>query len=327
MEAVYECYAVQKEAEISIESNPGTLDEKKLKSYKAVGVNRISIGLQSSDDEMLRKTGRIHTYKDFLENYNLARKTGFENINIDYMSALPGQTLKSYEDSIKKILLLEPEHISAYSLIIEPETPFYKKYAQDVVLREKGETPLYLPDEDLEYDMTKTTKELLEKCGYAHYEISNYAKKGYECKHNLGYWTRKEYLGFGLGAASLYQNIRFSNARDLKQYINMEFKAISDKVSVEYLCKSLKEQSHKEVIQLLDKQTQMEEFMFLGLRMLRGISKEAFRSVFDNSVDEVYGIQILKLKQEGLLDENNAYVFPTEYGIDLNNYVCASFLR
>ena len=202
--------------EITIECNPGTITESKLLEYKKSGINRISFGLQSANDEELKSIGRIHNYAGFLESYNLARKCGFDNINVDLMSALPGQTLKSYEETLNKVVRLEPEHISAYSLIVEENTLMYDRVKKAQI---KGIN--ILPDEESERKMYYLTNNILRSNGYRKYEISNYSKPGKECKHNIGYWQRKEYLGFGIGAASLYKENRYNNISDINKYIEV----------------------------------------------------------------------------------------------------------
>ena len=268
LDAIHRNFKVRKDAEITIECNPGTLTFEKLSIYKSAGINRISVGLQSASDAELRELGRIHTYEDFLKSYDLIRKKGFSNINIDLMAALPGQTLKSYEQTLRRVLALKPEHISAYSLIIEEGTPFYEKYEADELLREKGEKPQMLPSEETERLMYERTKELLLAHGYERYEISNYARRGYACRHNIGYWRRENYLGFGLGSASLLENERFHNTTDLTDYLGGDYLAYEQ--------------------EKLDKKSQMEEFMFLGLRMTDGISTECFRQTFGLTVELVY---------------------------------------
>ena len=269
LDVIHRNFKVRKDAEITIECNPGTLTFEKLSIYKSAGINRISVGLQSASDAELRELGRIHTYEDFLKSYDLIRKKGFSNVNIDLMAALPGQTLKSYEQTLRRVLALKPEHISAYSLIIEEGTPFYEKYEADELLREKGEKPQMLPSEETERLMYERTKELLLAHGYERYEISNYARRGYACRHNIGYWRRENYLGFGLGSASLLENERFHNTTDLTDYLGGDYLAYEQ--------------------EKLDKKSQMEEFMFLGLRMTDGISTECFRQTFGLTVELVYG--------------------------------------
>lgn len=306
LDAIHRNFKVRKDAEITIECNPGTLTFEKLSIYKSAGINRISVGLQSASDAELRELGRIHTYEDFLKSYDLIRKKGFSNVNIDLMAALPGQTLKSYEQTLRRVLALKPEHISAYSLIIEEGTPFYEKYEADELLREKGEKPQMLPSEETERLMYERTKELLLAHGYERYEVSNYARRGYACRHNIGYWRRENYLGFGLGSASLLENERFHNTTDLTDYLGGDYLAYEQKK--------------------LDKKSQMEEFMFLGLRMTDGISTECFRQTFGLTVELVYGPVLEQQIADQLLRKEDGRIFLTERGLDVSNYVMAQFL-
>lgn len=306
LDAIHRNFKVRKDAEITIECNPGTLTFEKLSIYKSAGINRISVGLQSASDAELRELGRVHTYEDFLKSYDLIRKKGFSNVNIDLMAALPGQTLKSYEQTMRRVLALKPEHISAYSLIIEEGTPFYEKYEADELLREKGEKPQILPSEETERLMYERTKELLLAHGYERYEISNYARKGYACRHNVGYWRRENYLGFGLGSASLLENERFHNTTDLTDYLGGDYLAYEQ--------------------EKLDKKSQMEEFMFLGLRMTEGISTECFRQTFGLTVELVYGPVLEQQIADQLLRKEDGRIFLTERGLDVSNYVMAQFL-
>lgn len=306
LDAIHRNFKVRKDAELTIECNPGTLTFEKLSIYKSAGINRISVGLQSASDAELRELGRVHTYEDFLKSYDLIRKKGFSNVNIDLMAALPGQTLKSYEQTLRRVLALKPEHISAYSLIIEEGTPFYEKYEADELLREKGEKPQILPSEETERLMYERTKELLLAHGYERYEISNYARKGYACRHNVGYWRRENYLGFGLGSASLLENERFHNTTDLTDYLGGDYLAYEQ--------------------EKLDKKSQMEEFMFLGLRMTEGISTECFRQTFGLTVELVYGPVLEQQIADQLLRKEDGRIFLTERGLDVSNYVMAQFL-
>lgn len=306
IEALQKNFSIEKDAEITIECNPGTLTGQKLLAYKESGINRISMGLQSARNEELKKLGRIHTFEEFLHNYDLVRKTGFDNVNVDIMSALPGQTVSDWEHTLREGLKLRPEHISAYSLIIEEGTPFYQAYAADEQRREEGDEPLFLPGEETERAMYQITKELLGQKGYERYEISNYAKKGKECRHNIGYWTRKNYLGLGLGSASLVENVRFSNTSDLKAYLDGNF-----------------EPQEREV---LERKAQMEEFAFLGLRMMEGISRSRFAEVFGVEIEAVYGAVIKRMTELGLLKQQAGKIFLTEEGISVSNYVMSEFL-
>ena len=306
MEALREKFSFRKRAEITLEANPGTVDKEKLSCYKKAGINRLSFGLQSADAEELKKLGRIHTWEKFLESFQLAREAGFSNINVDLMSALPGQTKESWEKTLRQVLALQPEHISAYSLIIEEGTLFYQLYEKDVERRDAGEEPELLPSEEEERAMYEATGRILKEQGYLHYEISNYAKPGRECRHNLGYWQRRDYLGFGLGAATLLNPVRYKNTEDLEAYLGGDF-------------------SKKEFF-VLTKDNQIEETMFLGLRVLEGVSKEKFREQFSCELRVVYRKELEKLEQEGLLEEDGDFVRLTSRGIDLSNPVLAEFL-
>ena len=306
MEALREKFSFRKGAEITLEANPGTVDKEKLSFYKKAGINRLSFGLQSADAEELKKLGRIHTWEKFLESFQLAREAGFSNINVDLMSALPGQTKESWEKTLRQVLALQPEHISAYSLIIEEGTPFYQLYEKDVERRDAGEEPELIPSEEEERAMYEATGRILKEQGYLHYEISNYAKPGCECRHNLGYWQRRDYLGFGLGASTLLNPVRYKNTEDLEAYLGGDF-------------------SKKEFF-VLTKDNQIEETMFLGLRVLEGVSKEHFLEQFSCELRVVYRKELEKLEQEGLLEEEGDFVRLTSRGIDLSNPVLAEFL-
>lgn len=323
--------------EMTIECNPGTVTEKKLQSYKKAGINRLSFGLQSADNRELASIGRIHTYEDFLDSYTIARKCGFENINIDLMSALPGQSVETYRNTLEKIIALEPEHISAYSLIIEDGTKMKDRVENALALGKN-----ILPDEDEERNMYYLTEELLHEAGYKRYEISNYSKPGYECKHNIGYWKRKEYLGFGIGAASLYKEVRYNNVSDLKTYMDKLHGVqgqLSDNVlnyfyndkekSLEHMNGDRMHESNldiKETLQHLSKEEQMEEQMFLGLRMMEGVSVKNFNENFETTFDDIYGKITSKLISQGLLERGNEHIRLTNKGIDVSNYVMSEFL-
>ncbi len=312
--ALCESFDIAEDAEITMEVNPGTVTEEKASAWKKCGVNRLSIGLQSADDRELKMLGRIHTYREFSDTWEIVRRAGFRNVNIDLISAIPGQTPESWERTLRTAAELEPEHLSAYSLIIEEGTPFYEQYGELADRRLKtesstdGVTPLLpLPDEDTERRIYKATEKILSEYGYHRYEISNYAKPGYECRHNLGYWERKEYLGLGLGACSLIDESRFHNTADMEKYLE--------------LCGSTAEE-----VEDLSEEEQMEEFMFLGLRKTAGISCEAFQSAFGRGIFEVYGEQLGNLSDQGLLKISDQRIRLTDRGIDISNYVFSEFL-
>lgn len=295
---------VMKDVEVTIESNPGTLTEEKLKTYRELGINRISMGLQSTFNDELKNLGRIHTYEEFLEGYRLARKAGFQNINIDLMSGLPNQSLEKWETTLARIIELNPEHISAYSLIIEEGTNFYEQYGT-----EEGEKAL--PDEELDRLMYQKTKELLSAAGYERYEISNYAKPGYESRHNCSYWTGIDYLGVGLGASSLIQKNRYRNEENMECYLKT---LVQNKVV-------------RQLEETLDKQSEIEEYMILGLRMMKGVSKSEFFKRFGETMDMKYGEVLAQLKSLELITEEDDFVCLTEKGIDVSNEIFTMFME
>ena len=323
--AVYETFQVDENAEITMEMNPGTVTEEKLRACKKAGINRLSIGLQSTNNHELRVLGRIHTYEDFIDTYVMVRKAGFENVNIDLMSALPGQTEESYEDTLRTVAELAPEHISAYSLIIEEGTPFYDLYGENGVGCNPGGRES-LPDEDMERRMYRRTSEILREYGYQRYEISNYAMQGYECRHNLGYWERKEYLGIGIGAASLMNETRWKETDSLEEY--NEFWSREFLFSEPWSETSRVNNAYHD-IEELSKKEQMEEYMFLGLRKIKGISKKKFKDIFKNDIMTLYGDKIEKLLKQDLLCEEGPdkdILCLTEQGLDVSNYVMCEFL-
>ncbi len=306
MELLSREFRIKSDAEITIECNPGTADSGKLRTWRKAGINRLSLGLQSADDRELALLGRIHTWTDFLHTYETAREAGFANLNVDLMSALPGQTVQSWERTLAQVLALTPEHISAYSLIIEEGTPFYERYHEDAVLRERGEQPRELPSEEEEREMYRLTEQTLSAAGMKRYEISNYARPGYECRHNIGYWIGAEYAGFGLGAASFLKFTRYRNPENMQAYLAGDF-------------------SGREVTPLSEKD-RMEEFMFLGLRMTQGVSEQEFRKRFGKSPEEIYGEVLQKHITDGLLKRENGQIALTARGLDLSNVVMADFL-
>lgn len=342
LETIRKYYNVSSNVEITMECNPGTLTKEKIEMYKDAGVNRISLGLQSVHNRELELLGRIHTWEQFLESYTLVRQCGITNINIDLMSALPGQTMESWQDTLKKVTDLNPEHISAYSLIIEPETPFFDKYE---------EHPELLPSEEEDRAMYAWTKDWLKKQGYDRYEISNYAKKGKECRHNNFYWTGISYIGFGIGASSLYENIRYTNIENRKKYVEMlsncPFEKLFDTEKLGKSCTSLNDlrtgndektnfirieearlrlhNLRREIHESTVKE-QMEEFVFLGLRRMEGISKKEFQNKFNISIKEVYGEVISKYISQGFLECIDERIKLTDAGIDVSNVILADFL-
>ena len=298
---IQEVFELEKKPEITLEMNPGTVTEEKLQCYKENGVNRLSIGLQSVKNEKLEVLGRIHSYEEFLESYELARKAGFTNISVDLISSIPGQKLEEWKEELAALSALSPEHISVYQLLIEAETPFYEKYAEHEEL---------LPDEEESREIYLWTGSFLKEQGYEQYEISNYAKPGKESRHNLKYWERGDYLGLGLGAASMVRNIRMSNTKDMKTYLER--------------CGQPK--TMREDVQFLEEARQMEEFMFLGLRKTRGVSRKEFRRIFGQEMDMVYEKALHKCLENGMLKEHKDRVYLSEEGVLLSNAVLSEFL-
>ena len=301
MEHVRHAFHVADGAEISMEANPGTVTREKLTDYRKAGINRLSFGLQSANDRELKLLGRIHTWAEFLESFTLARECGFANLNIDLMSALPGQTCESWKETLSRVTDLDPEHISAYSLIIEEGTPFGERYGSE-------EGRKLLPDEDSEREMYHETKRFLKDCGYERYEISNYAKPGRECRHNIGYWTGVPYLGLGLGASSYLDGCRFTVNPDMKQYLEEKPGMFTD-------------------IEKLTKKDMEEEFFYVGLRMTAGVSLSEFERRFGISAKEVYpGLMETFVKEKAARFEGDCFVL-TDYGLDVSNYIMAQFLQ
>lgn len=306
MNAVRQSFKILPEAEISMEANPGTVTEHSLSAYLHLGINRLSLGVQSLVDEELKALGRIHTAAQAQQAYEMARRAGFSNINIDLMSALPGQTKESYRKNLEEVCHWQPEHISAYSLILEEGTPFYTM-------------ELELPDEETERWMYHQTKELLAGHGYERYEISNYARRKEQmkdtdplwiCRHNKGYWTGHAYLGLGLGASSMIDHVRFCNTDVLEDYLHN-----AGNTSL------IREQMHT-----LSMQEQMEEFMFLGLRLTKGISKTDFRQRFGQKIENVYGAVIAGHVKQGLVQQEDGWIRLTDFGMDVSNRVMADYL-
>lgn len=340
IKTVKENFRVSPLAEITIEANPGTVIKEAANVYLSIGINRISLGLQSANDDELRMLGRIHTFNRFLSTYEILRTAGFKNINIDIMTGLPGQTPDKLLNTLDRVTSFRPEHISCYSLIIEPGTPFYEKYHDDAVRQSEGCDTRFLPNEDETYELMKRAQYFLEEKGYHRYEISNYAREGYECIHNLGYWERVPYLGVGIGAASLIPpgymvtkpedpietggmglEWRVSNERDLYEYIEetahlpfgdgiMDFKDIPTVGSFSQI----------------SRKGAMEEFMFLGLRKTSGVSISEFHRAFGTSLEKIYGHQIYELEKENLMTVNGDMVALNDKGLDLSNYAMAKFL-
>ena len=308
MAALHDNFSIAEDAEITVEANPGTLDAWKLAEYRECGINRLSMGLQSVNPHILKALGRIHTPDDFLKSMDMAKAAGFTNINADLMYGLPEQSTEDLLAAIAVAAGAGVTHISAYSLIIEKGTPFYELYKFDAVRQAAGMQTESLPTEEEEYQTTKMTQHILKEAGYHWYEISNFAKPGYECRHNIGYWKRVDYLGVGLGASSLIDNVRYSNTRDLYTYLSVPADSL-----------------HETAAQIT-RNEQMEEFMFLGLRMRDGFYRDEFTQAFGIPIEAVYGDALNHLQQEELLLKREGRIYLTDKGMDLNNYVVAQFM-
>ncbi len=309
LQQINRSFDITPDAEITIEANPGTLCKEQLQLYREIGINRLSIGLQSTRDVELQMLGRIHDFQDFLRNFAAAREAGFDNISVDLMFALPKQTRESWRETLIKTAELSPEHLSAYSLIIEEGTPF-------------ASMNLELPEEDVEYEMYEDTRDLLEDYGYHQYEISNYARPGKESRHNLGYWERTDYLGLGLGASSLWtpyyegeikgyaSQMRFSNTREMGKYL-----------AAQGALEPIREEKES-----LSENSAISEFMFLGLRKMKGVSKKEFYEQFQRTMEELFGDTIRKYCRMGMLEETGESLCLTQKGIHVSNRIMADFL-
>ena len=348
MAAVRDCYDVLPDAEITMECNPGTADRERLRGFHVAGVNRLSMGVQSFRDEELQLLGRIHTAREARQCYEDARAAGFTNISLDLMSALPGQTMEAWMESLRQAAELEPEHLSAYSLILEEGTMFSQ-------MMERGELPP-LPEEDLDRQMYHETKRFLEEHGYHRYEISNYAKDGYESRHNSGYWTGHPYLGFGVGAASYLGDCRWNHVRNVTKYCEILEQQGAESCVVPGNGRSMEQAEatleegpvtehtagvgaadtaipHEgggselyEEVEYLTREDRMAECMFLGLRRMQGVSEEQFRRRFGCSMESVYGKVIRRYEELGMLRREGGYLALTDPGIDVCNGIMADFL-
>ena len=310
MRVLRENFRILPDAEITMECNPGTVDQEKLTAFRKAGVNRLSIGVQSFRDEELRLLGRIHTADEARTCFLDARAAGFDNISLDLISALPGQSGAQWMESLREAVRLFPEHISAYSLILEDGTPLKEE-------EEAGKlSPV--PEEELDRKMYHDTKEFLAQYGYHRYEISNYAREDFESRHNSGYWTGHPYLGFGIGAASYFGNRRWSHTRSLVKYLEILEKTVGAR-------KEIPEGLYEEE-EILNDKDRMAEFMFLGLRRMRGVSEKEFERRFGRSMESVYGLTLNRYQKFGMLKREEGKVFLTDAGIDVSNAVMADFL-
>ena len=303
IETIKSNFEIIPNAEITIEINPGTVNRRKLNTYYKAGINRLSIGLQSTNDKLLKQLGRVHDFEDFLETVRLANTIGFSNINADCMIGLPNQTIYDVEETLNVLINLRLTHISVYSLIVEPNTPLEKKI-------NSGE--LKLPDEEIERYMYWFAKRKLEENGYLHYEISNFAKPLFRSKHNLDCWNQKEYKGFGVSASSYENGIRYTNISNIEKYVenvqNGQFKR-------NYI-----------VEEKQDREAMMKEYMLLGLRKITGVSINQFRKKFGTIPIFKYNKEITKLTNEGLIESNGINIRLTKKGLDLANLVWEEFV-
>ncbi len=304
MATIRSCFRMAEDAEVTIECNPGSTLRHKFAAYRRAGINRLSIGLQSADNAELKMLGRVHSFEEFLKSYQNARMEGFKNINVDLINCIPMQSLKTWKKTLRTVLMLKPEHVSVYNLIIEEGTPFYQMQQEGLLM---------MPSEEEQAEIDAFTKEYLARQGYHRYEISNWAKEGMECRHNSGYWTGVPYLGFGLGAASYFDRKRWNNTSDLSEYMNYDFAGDSSGA----VRKDIRELSREE---------QIEEFMFLGLRMTRGISSSSFLTRFGQHLDSVYGKILDKDIISGLIESSDGRYRLTERGMDVSNVVLSGFL-
>lgn len=318
MDGIREGFSLLPEAEVSMEANPGTVTPESLAGYRRAGVNRLSLGVQSFSDRELALIGRIHSAAQAREAVAMARAAGFSNLNLDLISALPGQKLSDWERNLRAAAELSPEHLSCYSLILEEGTAFARMSLPS------------FPDEEEDREMVHFTKAFLQEQGYARYEISNYARPGHECRHNLGYWRRHEYLGLGLGSSSLVGEERFHNPAELPRYAELMERA--EAVQNRDVFEPQGTEQDREILSLLHEERaalgvpeQMEEFMFLGLRLSAGVSEEEFARAFGQRIDAVYGPVLARQEREGLLVRSGGRIFLTDRGLDLEDYVSQDY--
>lgn len=298
--ALHDSFNIPEHVEQTIEANPGTITKEKAQCWMDVGINRVSMGIQSLDNQMLKRLGRIHDRSQVIESWRILNEVGFQNLSFDLMMGLPEQTLEKWEDTLKDALTLQPKHLSCYSLIIEEGTPFYIE-----------EPYLNLPNEDVEREMYYRTQQILSEVGMQQYEISNFAYPGYESKHNIGYWRRTPYIGLGLGAASLLkEEVRYHNTTDMNEYI----------------CCCMKPELIQKEISNLSKAEQMEEFMFLGLRCTQGVEIAQFEKTFGASIWSIYESALKRHLNNDLLEIKDGWIRLTSKGLDISNHVFADFL-
>lgn len=308
LQSIHNNYKVVDDCEISIEVNPNSATNEKLASYFNLGVNRLSIGLQSANDDELKTLGRVHNFSDFLNTYNNAAHAGFKNINVDIINGIPGQTPETYKKSLKQVLMLNTKHISIYNLIIEDGTPFKTMLANNEI---------QLPLETDLVKMDDITKELTTYYRLNRYEISNYAKEGFECRHNLGYWSDIPYLGFGLNSSSYIDNKRLKNKSKLKDYMNLDYK--------NYLINQDKDKYYDEV-KNVERIDHLNEYMMLGFRKTKGINVNDFYSTFNEKFEDVFGSMINSYQNMGFINKTDDYYYLTDQGLDISNRILSDLL-
>ena len=307
LDTIRKHYDLSETAEITIECNPGTIIRHKLAAYKAAGINRLSIGLQSADNAELKLLGRVHSFEDFLKTFQAARMEGFQNINVDLINCFPMQSMKTWRKTLRTVLMLKPEHVSVYNLIIEPGTPFAEMQKEGVLM---------MPSEEEQEKIDAYTKSYMQRSGYSRYEFSNWCRPGFECRHNYGYWTGVPYLGFGLGAASYFSGYRWKNTSDIGEYLGLNPEKDPDGAA---------ERLRTEVTKL-SREDRMEEFMYLGLRCTEGVSAMSFLGKFGVQIDEVFGKPLERNMSLGLMEQDGDRYRLTERGIDVSNRVLSEFL-
>lgn len=307
LDAVRKHYDLSETAEITIECNPGTIIRHKLAAYKKAGINRLSIGLQSADNAELKLLGRVHSFEDFLKTFQAARMEDFQNINVDLINCFPMQSMNTWRKTLRTVLMLKPEHVSVYNLIIEPGTPFAEMQDEGVLM---------MPSEEEQEEIDSYTKSYMKRSGYSRYEFSNWCRPGFECRHNYGYWTGVPYLGFGLGASSFFSGYRWKNTSDIGEYLGLDPEKDPDGAA---------ERLRTEVTKL-SREDRMEEFMYLGLRCTEGVSAMSFLGKFGVQIDEIFGRPLEKNMGLGLMEQDGDRYRLTERGIDVSNRVLSEFL-
>ncbi|MBO6118857.1 MAG: radical SAM family heme chaperone HemW [Lachnospiraceae bacterium] len=308
LESIYKSYNVNEDAEISIEVNPNSATMDKLKTYYDSGINRLSIGLQSANDDELKTLGRIHNYSDFLNAYNVAIHLGIKNINVDLINGIPGQSPESYRKTLKQVLMLNVKHISIYNLIIENGTAFK-------TMLDNNEIQLPLESDLLLMD--KITKDLTSYYRLNRYEISNFAKSGFECRHNLGYWSDVPYIGFGLNSASYIDSKRYKNKTKINDYLSLDYKS--------YMLNKKIDEYYDEIAQV-SINSHINEYMMLGFRKISGINTDDFYNTFNKKFEDLFGTALKIYQGMGLIRRVENNYFLTDEGLDVSNKILSDLL-